>query len=203
MYVKRLCGYVAWGGGNDRFQENLDGCCPFVRKTAPPQISNWVEWVHIPMGLTHCDTCLRLNGCWFPCENKPKLPQHPRCHCTVEPIPFSSVLSEATAICRLSKINPCLFDPEGIYKHKKEKMFESWGYRIEDSEWLQQEFEKQALEKYIAGQYALGKLNKDGQRLSVRVELPRKDREGTASFIAGWMVHPNGQIQLTTPYGGA
>ena len=81
-------------------------------------------------------------------------------------------------------------------------MFESWGYSIADSEWLQKEFKKQALEKYVAGQYTLGKLNKDGQRISIQVDLLRKDKEGMASFITGWMVYPDGQIQLTTPYGG-
>lgn len=81
-------------------------------------------------------------------------------------------------------------------------MFESWGYSISDSKWLQKEIEKQSLEKYIAGDYILGKLNKEGQRISVRVEIPRKNSEETVSFITGWLVYPNGHIQLTTPYGG-
>ena len=62
--------------------------------------------------------------------------------------------------------------------------------------------EKQGLEKYVAGDYVLGKLNKRGQRISIRIHIPRKDREGMASFITGWMVYPNGHIQLNTPYGG-
>ena len=86
--------------------------------------------------------------------------------------------------------------------HGKNKAFESWGYSVEDSNWLKNEIEKQGLEKYISGDYTLGFLNKDGQRLSIRVEIPRKDRAGMVSFITGWMVYPNGQIQLTTPYGG-
>ena len=81
-------------------------------------------------------------------------------------------------------------------------MFESWGYSIDDSQWLQKEFEKQALDKYVSGEYTLGKLNKDGQRISIRVEIPRKDKQQTVSFVTGWMVYPNGQIQMTTPYGG-
>ena len=48
----------------------------------------------------------------------------------------------------------------------------------------------------------LGKLNQDGQRISIRVEIPRKDKSETVSFVTGWMVYPNGHIQLTTPYGG-
>jgi hypothetical protein len=62
--------------------------------------------------------------------------------------------------------------------------------------------ERQALEKYLSGDYSLGKLNKDGQRLTIRIEIPRKIGEGVVSFDSGWMVYPNGLIQLTTPHGG-
>ncbi len=81
-------------------------------------------------------------------------------------------------------------------------MFESWGYSISDSEWLQKEIEKQALEKYIKGDYTLGKLNKGGQRISIRIEIARKDTGDIVSFVTGWMVYPNGHIQLNTPYEG-
>lgn len=64
------------------------------------------------------------------------------------------------------------------------------------------EVEKQALEKYVSGDYMLGKLNQDGQRISIRVEIPRKDKSETVSFVTGWMVYPNGLIQLNTPFGG-
>lgn len=67
---------------------------------------------------------------------------------------------------------------------------------------MKEEMEKQGLKKYIAGEYTLGKLNERGQRISIRVEIPRKDKGETVSFITGWMVYPNGYIQLTTPYGG-
>ena len=168
----------------------------------PPAVPDWVEWIHISKGMTHCETCLKLDKCWFVDENKPLLPQHPYCHCTVNPLPLSRVLNESQSECILSKFNPYLFDPENYYKHKKGAMFESWGYSIEDSEWLRQEFKRQGLEKYVAGEYMLGLLNERGQRISIRIELPRRDKEGTVSFITGWMVYPNGLIQLTTPYGG-
>ena len=45
------------------------------------------------------------------------------------------------------------------------------------------------------------KLNKDGQRISIRIELDRKDKSEKVSFISGWMVYPNGLIHLNTPYG--
>lgn len=58
--------------------------------------------------------------------------------------------------------------------------------------------EKQKRKEY----YILEKLNKDGQRISIRIEIARKDTGSKVSFITGWMVNPNGYIQLTTPYGG-
>ena len=82
------------------------------------------------------------------------------------------------------------------------KAFESWGYTVADSAWLQRELEEQALYKYISGDYTLGKLDKNGQRINIRIELERKDSPGTVGFISGWMVYPNGLIKLNTPYGG-
>lgn len=52
------------------------------------------------------------------------------------------------------------------------------------------------------GDYEIGSLDEYGQRISIRVEIPRKDQEGIVSFITGWMVRPDGHIQLATPYGG-
>lgn len=45
-------------------------------------------------------------------------------------------------------------------------------------------------------------LNKDGQRISIRIEIPRKNTGEMVSFTTGWSVLPNGQIKLNTPYGG-
>lgn len=57
-----------------------------------------------------------------------------------------------------SKYDPYLFDPEGFYKHGKNKAFESWGYTITDAQWLKDEIERQARERYTSGEYTLGKL---------------------------------------------
>lgn len=167
-----------------------------------PPIPRWVQWRHVSEGLSHCEICLNLDRRWFADDLKPMLPQHPDCHCMVEPLPYERVMKEAAAECRYSKFDPYLFDPEETYKHKKGDMFKDWGYSIKDSEWLRKEIERQGLEKYIAGQYALGELSKDGQRINIRVKLPRKDKEGTVSFKTGWMVYPHGVIKLVTPYGG-
>ena len=86
--------------------------------------------------------------------------------------------------------------------HQKEKLFKAWGYTVEDAAWLQEELEKQAVYKYSTGQYTLGRLNKDGQRINIRIDLDRKDGSGPVSFVSGWMVQPNGTLKLNTPYGG-
>jgi len=57
------------------------------------------------------------------------------------------------------------------------------------------------LEVYIRRLY-LEQLNYQSQRINIRIEIPRKDGSGTVSFKTGWKVHPNGHIQLATPYGG-
>ena len=168
----------------------------------PPDAPIWIQWIHRNLSENHCPECLKLDECWFAEERTPRWPHHPYCHCVMESVPYSDVLTHSSSHCPYSKFDPYLFDPENLYQHKKNKAFESWGYSVEDSRWLQNEIAKQGLEKYRTGEYALGKLNKDGQRISIRVEIPRKDREGTVSFITGWMVYPNGEIRLNTPYGG-
>ena len=95
-----------------------------------------------------------------------------------------------------------LFDPKNFYKHGKNKAFESWGYTISDSEWLQNEIEKQGKQQYLLGNYELGVLNMRGQRISIRVTIPRKKGTGEVSFVTGWMVNPGREIKLNTPYGG-
>ncbi len=62
--------------------------------------------------------------------------------------------------------------------------------------------ERQAKEKYPNGNYNLGKLDAFGQRLNIRIEIPRKDGSGIVSFLSGWMVEPGGKLKLNTPYGG-
>ena len=109
---------------------------------------------------------------------------------------------DATTYSEYSKFDPYLFDPDNVYKHGKNRAFESWGYTVADPRWLQAKIEKQALEKYIAGDYTLGKLNKYGQRINIKVTIQRKGGTSEVSFTTGWMVKPNGKLKLNTPYGG-
>ncbi len=85
------------------------------------------------------------------------------------------------------KFDPYLFRPKEVDKHGKNDAFESWGYSVSDSPWLQKELERQALEKYLSGEYTLGQLDKYGQRISIRVTIPRKRGDGSVfSSQVGW-----------------
>ena len=163
---------------------------------------DWIQWTHHSEGKTHCEECLMLDGCWFAGDAHPPCPHHPGCHCTLEPIDYAFVLANAAAHSDYSKFDPYLFNTTGTYPHSKEKLFKEWGYTVDDAAWLQAEIERQAREKYSAGKYELGSLNKYGQRLDIVIEIPRKDKVGTVTFISGWMVEPNGKLKLNTPYGG-
>ena len=175
-------------------------CIGMVQKAE--ELPSWVQWTHHTEGKTHCEECLRLDGCWFLEGNAPPCPHHPYCHCTLDPIPYTVVLMNATSYSDYSKFDPYLFDPRNYYKHGKNKAFESWGYTIADAQWLKTEIERQAREKYVMGDYTLGTLDQYGQRISIRIEIPRKDGSEDVSFLTGWTVYSNGQIRLNTPYGG-
>lgn len=164
--------------------------------------SNWVKWIHRNLSNNHCPECLKLYQCWFLRTKAPPWSHHPHCHCLLETISYDLVSKNAIAKSDYSKFDPYLFNPEGKYPHSKEKLFNSWGYTIDDAKWLQSEIEKQALQKYKNGDYKLGLLDKYGQRISIRITLPGKNGDGTVSFATGWMVMSNGLIQLNTPYGG-
>ncbi len=182
MYYKRCLGHI------------------LVKSDSPSP--SWIQWTHHSEGKTHCEECLKLDGCWFLEGNAPPCPHHHYCHCTLETISYAIVLSNASAYSSYSKFDPYLFNTNGLHPHGKEKLFNEWGYSVDDARWLQSEMERQAREKYILGDYKLGLLNFAGQRISIRIELPRKNGEGIVSFISGWMVEPNGKIRLVTPYGG-
>ena len=111
-------------------------------------------------GLLHCGSCLSLHKCGFVFEKAPVSPLHEKCHCTTVAIPATQV---------------------------KNKAFESWGYTVSDSEWLQKEIEKQGKLQYLLGNYELGALNMRGQRISIRVTILRKkEQEKYPLLQVGW-----------------
>ena len=172
--------------------------------------TNWVKWVHegtkpaesnaeksanvIKGALSkHCAMCLNLNGCCFVIDKCPTKPLHPNCHCYTIDIPSIS----AKADCPIEKFTKYVF----ANGNSKKDLYELWGYDIMDSQYLQQEFVKQAKLDYSVGDYELGLLNEYGQRINITITFKRKDKNKNVSFRSGWMVYPNGKIILTTPYG--
>lgn len=64
-----------------------------------------------------------------------------------------------------------------------------------------EESQRQAREKYISGDYTLGKLDKYGQRVHIQMTIPDKSTGEMRIFRTAWMAKPNGQLVLATPYG--
>ena len=178
------------------------------------QNGGWVQWIHEGTGFAttqaerdlrivwealsgkkHCAVCMNLSGCCFPRNNMPEYPLHPNCHCKTEPIGAIT----ATARCRESKVEGWIFNP--LVPSGKKELFYEWGYSIIDKDWLISEYIRQGKEKYERGDFTLHKLNEYGQQINIIIELPRKDRIGTVTFTSGWMVYPNGVIELVTGFG--
>lgn len=165
-------------------------------------LPEWIKWVHRDLSDNHCLECLALDGCYFSKDNTPTHPHHPYCHCILSPISYLEVERNAEATSKYSKFDPYLFNTQGKYNHTKAELFNSWGYTVFDAKLLQNEIEKQALNKYLNGEYKLGKLDEHGQHINIKIEIPRKDTGEYVDFISGWMIRPNGVLTLNTPYGG-
>ena len=144
------------------------------------------------------DGCDKFNGCYFIVKQMPKYPQHPRCQCRLEkiakPIPYIT----ANATCDIRKFTGYIFDEEK--NNGKKKLFESWGYTIEDSEYLQQLYISQAIEKYCNGEYVYKGVEYYA-RIEIVIELPSNNR-GIQQIKTGWSLLPKGEIKMATPFSG-
>ncbi len=159
----------------------------------------WIEWVHDnPNNPNCCPICKVLDNCWFLYNKMPLQPQHPNCHCGVKPISNPVPHKNARASCPINKFIGYIWGE--IYKENgKDKFYEEMGFSVDDSQSLAKELERQAVEKYCKGEYTLGVLNEQGQRINIVVEL--KGKLETRRFGTGWMVRPHGLITNTTPLG--
>lgn len=80
-------------------------------------------------------------------------------------------------------------------------IFEDWGFTIGDSQYLKEELEKQAKDKYFNGYYKLQYADENGQRITIEISL--QDKEKNVKIIkTGWMVRPLGLITCSTPFSG-
>ena len=96
--------------------------------------------------------------------------------CTID-IPSITAKSE----CPIEKFTKYIF-AEG---NNKKQLFELWGYDIMDSQYLQQEFIKQAKLSYSVGDYELGLLNDFGQRIKIEITLKKKNKNEYVTFMSG------------------
>lgn len=175
----------------------------------------WVKWFHagipdepewqrqiaraVAMIFGHCMECTALSGCYFKDEEIlkcPKHPQHENCDCKKINIGVPS----AVADCDINKFIGYIFSDK-YASNGKRNLFEQLGFTYQDSAFLKLEYERQAREKYLSGNYKLGKLDSNGQRMNIGIDFVHPDK-GLVSFISGWMTRPNGQITCNTPLGG-
>lgn len=158
----------------------------------------WVERKHIPWGLLHCKTCLALDKCWFNNALKPKLPQHRKCHCVVKNItrPMPNITAEAK--CDLEKFTGYIFSDKYAWNGKRD-LFKILGFSINDSQYVKQEYENQAVKNYCNSKYTLGKLDEHGQRINIDIKFTKNGRN--IVFTSVWMVRPKGEITNNTPLG--
>lgn len=110
-----------------------------------PNAPKWIKWIHRNLSDNHCPECLQLDGCWFLKEKTKKWPHHLFCHCVLEYIQYNDVLTKCTSDSAYSKFDIYLFNIEGRYTDAKKKLFEGWGYTLDDGKWLQSEINKQGL----------------------------------------------------------
>lgn len=63
----------------------------------------------------HCPICLILDKCWFDDKIKPKMPQHPMCHCSKKYIlpPVANATSKAE--CALNKFKDYIFSDKYLW----------------------------------------------------------------------------------------
>ena len=158
---------------------------------------DWIEWIAQPNDWQ--DNCDKFNGCYFIVKQIPKYPQHPNCRCQPKKIakPIPNITAKAT--CDISKFTDYLFSDK--YDDGKKELFESWGYTIEDSEYLQQLYISQAIQKYCDGEYQYVGVNDYCAKISITIKLTNQD--GIEQHINTiWKLKPKGEIELVTPYSG-
>ena len=159
--------------------------------------SDWVEWV-AEQNLFY-DQCDIFNGCWFHRTQMPKYPQHEKCKCSLAAIPTPIPNITAFAMCDIRKFSEYIFDVEK--SRGKTILFELWGYNVADSEFLQQLYITQAIQKYCAGQYVYKGAGMEYTRAEIIIDIP--DKTGGAQHIkSGWCIMPQGTIKLATPFSG-
>ncbi len=94
-----------------------------------------------------------LSGCYFKDDISrcPKHPRHTNCDCKK----INMGAPRAVAYCDINKFKGYIFSDQ-YASNRKRDLFEQLGFTDQDSEFLKSEYERQAREKYISGNYRLG-----------------------------------------------
>ena len=158
---------------------------------------DWIKWIAQPNDWQ--DDCDKFNGCFFIVKQMPKYPQHTNCQCSLEKItqPIPNVTAKATVDVR--KFTDYVFSDK--YNDGKKELFETLGYTIKDSSYLQQLFITQALQKYCNGEYIFKGTNNYSVRLEIIIDI-NTPQKGLLHIKTGWVLLPNGEIKLSTPFTG-
>ena len=190
----------------------------FVYKNGEIVDNSWVKWFHFSIpdeegtvrekirrqlrDMGHCMACSSLSGCFFVKSRLPKKQGdrdgllHDNCDC--ELFNIQKPTKQIRAICDINKFSRYVFSEKYINNGKK-GLFESLGFRIKDSQHLKDEYENQAKEKYLNGDYIIRGLNPEyGQDINIAIDLFSPTGK-KVNFISGWKVHPLGLITCNTP----
>ena len=159
--------------------------------------NDWVEW--LAQSNDWQDDCDKFNHCYFVVRQMPKYLQHENCRCKLRKIAKPIPNVTANAICDIRKFSEYVFSE--MKNNDKRELFESWGYSIKDSEYLQQLYVTQALQKYCDGEYVFKGVGKYYARIEIVIELPIGDGQ-TQLIKTGWTLYPKGEIKLSTPFTG-
>ncbi len=158
---------------------------------------DWIQW--IAQKNDWQDDCDKFNNCFFIVKNMPNYPQHINCQCRLEKInkPIPNVT--AKAICDIRKFTEYIFSEN--YDDGKRELFESWGYKLYDSEYLRNTYIEQALQNYCNGDYAFVGTNSYSAKIKIYINL--LNNKGVNQKISSiWELKSNGTLKLITPYSG-
>ena len=159
--------------------------------------NDWIKW--IAQENDWKDDCDKFNNCYFIVKHMPLYPQHIYCQCHLKKIAKPIPNITAKAVCDIRKFTEYIFNPK--HNDGKKELFESWGYNINDSYYLQQLYTFQALQKYCNGEYIYKGTNNFVAKIEIKIEIETKDGN-YLKIKSGWSLLPNGKIKLSTPFSG-
>jgi filamentous hemagglutinin len=87
----------------------------------------------------------------------------------------------------MAAVDPAKFS-NYAFVTSKAPVFEAGGYSAADSLDLSAEYAQQAADKYLSGDFTLGKADQWGQRINIRIELPGQGGGSPLSVNSGWMI---------------